>query len=122
MFDWLKNAIARYNEFPKGIGPLTKEQADKISAEAYKEGKVHRWWVSFDVAINDLFLNGISNETISSHIGRAAYNNAGWAIFLAKCLNLVEWNHVAQAIAADRGRGRNVALIEDIYLKKDENV
>lgn len=121
MFNWLINAIHRYNEFPKGIGPLTKAQAAKVVLEVSKDSRVRRWFISLDVAINELFLNGVTNETISSHIGRAAFNNKGWAIFFAKCLNLFEWNHVAQAIAADGARGRNIAALEDIYLAKDEN-
>jgi hypothetical protein len=122
VIQWAKNAVARYREFPKGIGPLSKEDADEFSSRVLKEGKFIRWMISLDVSINDLFLNGINNETISSHIGRAALNNKQWAIFFAKFLNLFEANHVAKSMAGDRGRGRNVVNLEDLYLQKDENV
>ena len=105
----IKTLVNRWNS-PLEV-PFTIEQA-KLEEIQHRASYIHRILVGFDIFLNVL-LNGHEDETLSAHIGRSAKLGKKWAIFLARCLNVIQPNHVVISQAADTGRAKDLIKIEE---------
>lgn len=93
------------------IMPLTPAQQVIVDAQVAKERYIHRVAVQFDIFVNVIF-KGRAGETISSRAGRAALEGKDWGILMCKFLDLIQYNHDAQAIAADLARAQAIVYLE----------
>lgn len=101
------------NNMANPIQPLTP-----IEIAFYeRQGANHRFFmrrlVALDIFINIWFLNGLQDETISSHTARASLEGKAWGIFFSSIFNWFSKNHGAKAIAGDTGRAEAIISVED---------
>ena len=102
----------------KAVTPLTPAEAAAAIQSAEHESKFHEDAVAVDVAINEIVLDGQPDETISAHSARVEEDTThGFKHDVAHVLNegldLLEPDHGAKAVEADRVRGLDVVKTED---------
>lgn len=93
--------------------PLTQAEIDVIKARALKEGWAHRDLVALDQALNVVFLDGLPDETMSSHFQRMADEGQWFGKAMCAWLDVIEARHGQKAQVADEARAEVVDNIEE---------
>ena len=102
----------------KAVTPLPPAEAQQAAQGAEHEGIFHKDAAAVDVAMNTILLDGLPDETISSHSARVEESTThGFkhdvAHLLDEGLDLLQKDHGAKAVEADKARGDEVAAVEE---------